>query len=63
MLRNFATIREALGLDLERAAARLNLSPAYLRRLELGRAPLTRYTAARMSQAYGKSISELTRPK
>ena len=60
--RNFALVREALGLDLERAAVRIGCSPEHLRRLENCRAPLNDLTIERMIAAYGVSESVLTRP-
>jgi transcriptional regulator with XRE-family HTH domain len=61
-LRPFAVRREELGLSLHRAAARLRVSPRYLRTLELGRAPLSLVLAQRMALQYGCPVDRLTRP-
>ena len=57
----FADVRKARGLRLEIAAARLGISPAYLRRLEAGKARLTLPLARRMAGAYLVSIGDLIR--
>jgi len=44
--RPFAAVRQAMGLPLHRAAARLGVHPRYLRSLELGRVPLSPLLAA-----------------
>jgi transcriptional regulator with XRE-family HTH domain len=60
--RPFARVRRELGLSLDQAAARLRLTPRYLRSLELSAGPLTQPLAARMSVAYGAALNTLTRP-
>ncbi len=62
MERAFAIRRRALGLSLDRAAARLNLNPRYLRALELGRSPLSLPLAGRMAGEYACTVGDLTRP-
>jgi transcriptional regulator with XRE-family HTH domain len=60
--RPFAFRRIQLGLNLDRAAARLGCHPRYLRALELGRSPLSLPLAERMAVEYSTTVSELTRP-
>lgn len=60
--RPFAARRLELGLSLHQAAARLHISPRYLRSLERGMEPLSLPLAWRMSVEYGSSIDALTRP-
>src|SRR5437870_2800466 len=60
--RPFAGRRRELGLCLHRAAARLRISPRYLRGLELGRIALSLRLAERMATEYVTSIDSLTRP-
>lgn len=60
--RPFAACRRTVGLNTHRAAARLGITAQYLRRLELGRVPLSMRLADRMATAYGATIRDLTRP-
>jgi transcriptional regulator with XRE-family HTH domain len=60
--RPFAARRRELGLSLDRAAARLRISPRYLRQLERGNVALSWPLAHRMATEYGSSIDDLTRP-
>jgi transcriptional regulator with XRE-family HTH domain len=60
--RPFAHYRRKAGLDLHRAAARLAISPRYLRQLERANAPLSLRLAERMSVEYGVPIQALTLP-
>jgi transcriptional regulator with XRE-family HTH domain len=60
--RPFAQFRRQAGLDLHRAAARLGISPRYLRQLETAQAPLSLRLGERMSIEYGISIQALATP-
>jgi hypothetical protein len=57
--RPFAVRRREAGLDLGHAAARLRITPRYLRSLERGEAPLCLRLAAIMSAAYGVRVQDL----
>jgi len=59
--RAFAACREQAGLCLDQAAARLRITPRYLRALERGRLPLSPALAQRMACEYGVGITDLTR--
>ena len=58
--RAFARIRRERGWSLDCAAALLWISPAYLRRLERGAAPLSLPLAERMAGTYGVDLNVLT---
>jgi len=60
-VRPFATRRQELGLGIHRAAARLDVSPKYLRALERGQVPLSYTLARRMAVQYGTTVDLLTR--
>jgi transcriptional regulator with XRE-family HTH domain len=57
----FARIREERLIRLEVAAARLGISPGYLRRLEAGKARLSLPLARRMAGLYLCSLGDLVR--
>ena len=59
--RPFALRRQEAGFDVDRAAVRLGCSPAWLRKLERGRVPLSMRLAGRMASAYRCSITALFR--
>lgn len=59
--RPFASLRRSIGMSLERAAARLLLSPAYLRGLELGHYHLSYALSRRMAATYGVAVAQLVR--
>jgi DNA-binding XRE family transcriptional regulator len=58
--RPFARIRKERDYPLEWAATLLNISPGYLRRVELGRLPLSWGLAQRMCRLYQTNLAELT---
>jgi transcriptional regulator with XRE-family HTH domain len=61
-VRAFAERRREAGLCLHRAAARLRISPGYLRGLERGHVPLSLPLAQRMAAEYGTTVRDLIRP-
>jgi hypothetical protein len=52
-----------MGLTVHQAAARLRVSPKYLRALEKGSLPLSPSLAGRMSLAYQTTVNDLVRPQ
>jgi len=59
--RPFASIRRSRGLSLNRASAKLGISPKYLRALETGQAHLAWPLAVRMGRTYGVDCGQLVR--
>ena len=60
-MRPFATRRQERGLGINRAAARLGVSPKYLCALERGQVPLSYTLAKRMAVQYCTTVDLLTR--
>lgn len=60
--RAFAHYRRERGLSLDQAAARLRISPGYLKALEAARVPLSLPLAGRMALEYSVSLQALTTP-
>ena len=59
--RAFAEIRRQRGWSADCAAALLEISTTYLRRLERGAMPLSLPLAERMCRVYGTDLNALTR--
>ena len=60
--RPFAGYRRTAGLCPAQAAARLGITPRYLRQLETSQAPLSLRLAERMSTEYGVPLQALMTP-